>query len=55
LVDVLGYLPIACDDRHLIRADATEEIILPDGALGLLAVTVPLVTFLQEAPDARRA
>jgi hypothetical protein len=46
LVDVLGYLQIACDDRHLVRADATEEIVLPDGELGLLAVTVPLVTFV---------
>jgi hypothetical protein len=46
LVDVLGYLQIACDDRHLVRTDATEKIVLPDGELGLLAVTVPLVTFV---------
>jgi hypothetical protein len=49
LIDVLGYLQIACDDRHLVRADATEEIIVPDGNLGLLAVTVPLVTFIAGA------
>lgn len=46
LVDVLGYVQIACDDRHLVRSDATEEIVLPDGELGLIAVTVPLVTFV---------
>ena len=46
MVDVLGYLQIACDDGHLIRSDATEEIILPDGELGLVAVIVPLVTFI---------
>jgi Protein of unknown function (DUF3375) len=46
LIDVLGYLQIACDDRHLVGTDATEEIVVPDGELGLLAVTVPLVTFI---------
>lgn len=50
LIDVLGFLQIACDDRHLVRADATEEIVLPDGELGLVTLTVPLVTF---APGAR--
>ena len=46
LLDVLGYLQIACDDGHLIQADATEELLLPDGELELIAVTVPLVTFV---------
>ncbi len=49
LLDVLGYLQIACDDRHLIRPDATEEFVLPDGKLGMVAVTVPLVTFVSGA------
>jgi hypothetical protein len=46
LVDVLGYLQIACDDRHHVDVDATEEVLLPDGNLGLRAVTVPLVRFV---------
>lgn len=39
LLDVLGYLQIACDDRHLIRPDATDEFVLPDGKLGMVAVS----------------
>lgn len=48
LVDVLGYLQIACDDGHLVRPDATEEIVLPpsDDDPRTLALTVPLVTFV---------
>jgi Protein of unknown function (DUF3375) len=46
MVDVLGYLQIACDDRHLVRADATEEIVLPDGEMGPIVLIVPLVTFV---------
>jgi hypothetical protein len=46
LIDVLGYLQIACDDGHQVRADATEQIVLPDGNLGLMALTIPLVTFV---------
>ena len=47
LIDVLGYLQIACEDGHQVRADASEEVILPDGDLGLLALTIPLVTFVE--------
>lgn len=48
LVDVLGYLQIACDDGHLVRPDATEEIVLPpsDDDPRTLALIVPLVTFI---------
>ncbi|MBC7821300.1 MAG: DUF3375 family protein [Planctomycetaceae bacterium] len=48
LVDVLGYLQIACDDGHLVRPDAMEEILLPPSAddSRTLALTVPLVTFV---------
>jgi len=53
LLDVLGYLQIACEDkRHLVRADATESVLLPDGDLGLLALTLPLVTFVAGEIDA---
>ncbi|MBI5759289.1 MAG: DUF3375 family protein [Planctomycetales bacterium] len=49
LVDVLAYLQIACDDGHLVRPDATEEIVLPpsDDEPRTLALTVPLVTFVR--------
>ena len=48
LVDVLGYLQIACDDGHLVRPDATEEIVLlpRDDDPRTLALIVPLVTFI---------
>ena len=46
LIDVLGYLQIACEDGHQVRADATEQVVLPDGELGLMALTIPLVTFV---------
>jgi hypothetical protein len=48
LVDVLGYLQIAVEDkRHQVRGDATEMVLLPDGDLGLMEVTVPRVTFVR--------
>ncbi len=53
LIDVLGYLQIACEDGHQVRADATEEVVLPDGDLGLMALTIPLVTFVAGGNDAR--
>ena len=53
LLDVLGYLQIACDDRHLVRPDATEEFVLRNGELGMVAVTVPLVTFVSGALENR--
>lgn len=49
LVDVLGYLQIACDDGHLVQADATEEFRLPpsnDDSRELLLI-LPLVTFVK--------
>lgn len=48
LVDVLAYLQIACDDGHLVRFDASEEIVLAprDENAKTLALTVPLVTFV---------
>jgi len=46
LVEVVGYLQIACDDGHLIRTDASEDIVIPDGDQDRLAITVPLVTFV---------
>ena len=48
MVDLLGYLQIACDDRHLVRADASEQFIVADGERRV-AVTVPLVTFVNGA------
>jgi hypothetical protein len=53
LIDVLGYLQIACEDGHQVRADATEEVVLPDGELGLMALTIPLVTFVAGGNDGR--
>jgi hypothetical protein len=53
LIDVLGYLQIACDDGHQVRADATEHVILPDGDLGLMKLTIPLVTFVAGDNDGR--
>jgi chorismate mutase len=52
LVDVLGYLQIAFDDQHLIRLDATEELVVqrsdaPHRPAAMMSVTVPLVTFLR--------
>jgi hypothetical protein len=46
-VDVLAYLQIACDDRHLIDADLLDEIIINDGqpTSRALWVTVPRVVF----------
>jgi len=46
LIDVLGYLQIACEDGHQVRADATEQVVLPDDELDLMALTIPLVTFV---------
>jgi hypothetical protein len=46
LIDVLGYIQIACEDGHDVNTDVTEQVILPDGDLGLTALTIPLVTFV---------
>lgn len=48
VVDVVGYLQIACEDRHVIQTDVTVELVLSSLGNGLRTweVTVPLVTFL---------
>lgn len=46
LIDVLGYIQIACEDGHQVCTDAIEEVILPDGDLGLTVLSIPLVTFV---------
>lgn len=48
VVEVLGYLQIACDDGHLVRRDAVENVVIQPSAAGqrTLAMTLPLVTFL---------
>lgn len=48
VIDVVGYLQIACDDGHLVRRDATEEIVLPpNNGFAPLALTVPLIRFVE--------
>ena len=48
VVELLGYLQIACDDGHVVSRDQTEELVLPsDGSSGPpRRVTVPLISFL---------
>lgn len=47
VIDLLGYLQIASDDGHVISHEANEEIMIPPaGGRGGLAVTVPIVTFV---------
>jgi chorismate mutase len=47
VLDVVGYLQIACDDGHLVSDEAREEIVLSFGnGRTSRRVTVPLVTFL---------
>ncbi len=46
LMDVIGYVQIACDDGHLVRGDAEEEITLTDGNRPPRSVKLPLITFV---------
>jgi Protein of unknown function (DUF3375) len=49
LMDVIGYVQIACDDGHLICGDAEEAITLTDCHRGQRAVKIPLITFVAGA------
>ncbi len=57
IIDILAYLQIACEDGHLVRTDATEEIALQpiDGDGKSIAVTIPLVTFIAKGEMRERA
>jgi hypothetical protein len=46
LIDVIGYMQIACEDGHQVRPDASEEVTLPTGNLRPMTMTIPLVTFV---------
>lgn len=46
LIDVLGYLQIACDDGHLVSTEASDELVLDSGESGKMSITVPHVTFV---------
>lgn len=45
VVEVLGYLQIACEDHHPIDRDKGEEVVLPQRNGLRLALTLPLVRF----------
>ncbi|MBI4463822.1 MAG: DUF3375 domain-containing protein, partial [Acidobacteria bacterium] len=47
VVEVLGYLQLACDEQHLVNPSASEDILLPPirEQDRPVLVTVPLVTF----------
>ena len=47
VIEVLGYVQIACDDGHIVQRDAEEQVVIPsrDGDR-VLAVTVPLIRFV---------
>ena len=49
IIELLGYLQLAKDERHLISQNGTEEIRLPPrgDAEEDLIVTVPLVYFMK--------
>lgn len=55
VVELLGYLQIACDDGHVVSRIHTEEITLPPrGPMDQARrITVPLITFLP--PEGRGA
>jgi Protein of unknown function (DUF3375) len=56
VIEVLGYLQIARDDRHQLDCAAHEEILVPPQRNGErpLLLTVPLVTFVSETVDVER-
>ncbi len=51
MIGLLGDLQIASDDGHDVRRDAVEEVLVParGGDGRPTAVTIPLVTFLEDA------
>jgi hypothetical protein len=59
VIEVLGYVQIACDDGHLVNPSVTQEVLVPatTSEESSVLITVPLVTFTvaKKNPHARRS